>query len=144
MYLPDVSIDDGASGIAAKDKWEPAFQKSDWFMRDWTLQELIAPEVVKFFSMEGKKLDDKKSLERQIHQITRISIKALQGKPLPQVDEKKRFEWTARRQTTIEEDAVYCLLGLFDIHMPLIYGARLSTPILGQLKPCFRSRKCMA
>ena len=63
VYLPDVSIDDHASGIAAKDKWEPAFQKSEWFTRGWTLQELIAPKAVEFFSMEGKKLGDKKSFE---------------------------------------------------------------------------------
>ena len=122
VYLPDVSVDDCAGGIAAQDQWGPAFQKSEWFTRGWTLQELIAPKVVEFFSVEGKKLGDKTSLERQIHQITSISIEALQGKPLPQIDEKERFAWTIRRQTTIEEDAVYCLLGIFDIHMPLIYG----------------------
>ena len=122
VYLPDVSIDDCASGIATQDMWEPAFQKSEWFRRGWTLQELVAPKVVEFFSVEGKKLGDKESLERQIHQITAIAIEALQGKPLPQFDVQERLSWTARRQTTVEEDAVYCLLGIFNIHMPLIYG----------------------
>jgi AAA domain len=122
VYLTDVSIDNCASDIAAKDKLEPAFQKSEWFTRGWTLQELIAPKVVEFFSMEGTKLGDKKSLERQIYQITGIAIEALEGKPLSQFDVKERLSWTTRRQTTVDEDAVYCLLGIFDIHMPLIYA----------------------
>jgi len=46
--------------------------------RGWTLQELLAPASVEFFSLEGKRID-KKSLERQIHEITGISIPALQA-----------------------------------------------------------------
>ena len=30
--------------------------------------------------------------------------------------------WTAKRETTIEEDQAYCLLGIFDVYLPLIYG----------------------
>ena len=78
VYLSDVSI----SGSIKNDQssqgtWEPAFQKSRWFTRGWTLQELIAPASVKFFSLEGKRLGDKKSLERQVHEITGIAIQAL-------------------------------------------------------------------
>jgi len=32
------------------------------------------------------------------------------------------MSWAARRQTTRTEDLAYCLLGLFDIHMPAVYG----------------------
>ena len=32
------------------------------------------------------------------------------------------MSWTAKRETTIEEDQAYCLLGIFDVHLPLIYG----------------------
>lgn len=113
VYLPDVP--------AGRD-WESAFWCSEWFDRGWTLQELIAPAVVEFFSVEGIQLGDRKSLEEQIRQITGIASNALQGRPLCEFSEKERFSWTARRQTTVEEDAVYCLLGIFDIQMPLIYG----------------------
>ena len=34
----------------------------------------------------------------------------------------ERMSWAERRQTTREEDKAYSLLGIFDIHMPLIYG----------------------
>ncbi|KAK5077403.1 hypothetical protein PMZ80_011240 [Knufia obscura] len=122
VYLADVPIYNSAGGTPTKDQWEAAFQKSEWFDRGWTLQELIAPQAVEFFSVEGKKLGDKMSLEGPIHQVTGIPIDALRGKPLAQFDEQERLSWTARRETTIEEDAVYCLLGIFDTHMPLIYG----------------------
>lgn len=94
VYLTDVSIYDGDSDISAEYKWESALQASEWFTRGWTLQELISPPVVKFFSVEGKQLGDKRSLERQIHQITGIAIEALQGKPLSQFDLEERFSWT--------------------------------------------------
>ncbi|KAH8195177.1 hypothetical protein TruAng_010656 [Truncatella angustata] len=32
------------------------------------------------------------------------------------------MSWAANRVTTRPEDMAYCLLGIFDIHMPLIYG----------------------
>lgn len=122
VYLSDVSVRDGATDIPARGKWNLALEKSEWFTRGWTLQELIAPTVVEFFSVEGKRLGDKGSLERQIHQVTGISVEVLRGKPLLTVDEKERFSWAAGRRTTVEEDAAYCLLGIFGIHMSLIYG----------------------
>ena len=101
---------------------ESAFPKSRWFKRGWTLQELIAPSSVQFFSRGGELLGDKKSREQQIHQITRIGIRALQGNDLSQFHIDERFSWQDGRDTTVEEDAAYCLLGIFNIHMPLIYG----------------------
>jgi hypothetical protein len=123
VYLSDVSIraaikNDQISQWA----WEPAFQKSRWFTRGWTLQELIAPASVEFFSVEGERLGDKKSLERQIHEITGITAQALQRGPLPYFSVNERMSWAAKRKTKREEDAAYSLLGIFDIHMPLIYG----------------------
>lgn len=34
----------------------------------------------------------------------------------------KRMSWAATRKTTREEDMAYCLLGIFDVNMPLLYG----------------------
>jgi hypothetical protein len=99
-----------------------AFQQSRWFTRGWTLQELLAPPSLEFFSREGKLLGDKKSLEVQIHEITGISLLALQGSPLSQFSVTERMAWAAKRETTIEEDQAYSLMGIFDVHLPLIYG----------------------
>jgi hypothetical protein len=90
--------------------------------RGWTLQELIAPTLVEFFSKSRELLGDKKSLERHICEITRIPSKALRGSPLAEFSATERMLWAETRQTTREEDIAYSLLGIFDVHMPLIYG----------------------
>jgi Heterokaryon incompatibility protein (HET) len=123
VYLLDVSTGDyNENNQFSQFTWESAFRKSRWFTRGWTLQELIAPSSVEFFSRESKRLGDKKSLERQIHEITGITIQALQGSPLSRFSITERISWAANRETKREEDKAYSLLGMFDIHMPLIYG----------------------
>jgi hypothetical protein len=117
VYMSDVSTSD-----EAQDSWEPAFRASEWFKRGWTLQELVAPTSVEFFTTDGRRLGDKMSLKQQIHEITGIALPALEGTSLCQFDVEERFKWAAKRQTTREEDWAYCLLGIFDVFMPLIYG----------------------
>ena len=102
--------------------WESDFRKSRWFTRGWTLQELLAPASVEFFSKEGEKIGNKKSLERHIREITRIPVKALQGSPLSSFSITERISWQENRETTRKEDKAYSLLGICDVHMPLIYG----------------------
>jgi hypothetical protein len=123
VYLSDVS----ALEYVAKDQssivtWEAAFQKSRWFTRGWTLQELLAPASVEFFSLEGNRLGDKRSMEQLVQKITEIPVRALRGTPLSDFSVTERISWTEKRQTTRREDRAYCLLGIFDIHIPLIYG----------------------
>jgi hypothetical protein len=62
--------------------WESAFRRSRWFTRGWTLQELIAPKYIEFFSKNQELLGDKKSLERYICEITKIPSQALQESPV--------------------------------------------------------------
>jgi hypothetical protein len=119
VYLSDVSIHDYDNTDHFS---QSTFRKSRWFTRGWTLQELIAPTSVEFFSLEGKRLGDKRSMEKQVHKITEIAVQALRGDPLSDFSVADRMSWAAKRRTTREEDEAYCLLGIFDIHMPLIYG----------------------
>jgi hypothetical protein len=120
VYLSDVSIHDNFD--PKNPSSESTFWNCRWFSRGWTLQELIAPASVEFFSKEGQKLGDKRSLEHQIHQITGISIQALRGCPLSIFSVEERMSWAAGRKATRKEDEAYCLLGIFNIYMPLIYG----------------------
>ena len=123
VYLTDVSVPSHDGDVQPSQSiWEPAFRGSRWFTRGWTLQELIAPAVVEFFSQEGKLLGDKKSLEKPIREITQIPIQALRGNPFSDFSIAERKGWAAHRQTTEEEDLVYCLLGLCEVSMPPIYG----------------------
>ncbi|VUC36749.1 unnamed protein product [Clonostachys rosea] len=120
VYLTDVSSP--AEGLNGRDIWEPAFRKSRWFTRGWTLQELIAPHVVEFYSKEGVLLGDKVSLEQQIHEITGLPLEVLRGTSLEDFSVTERMTWAAKRVTTREEDKAYSLLGIFNTYMPLIYG----------------------
>ncbi|KAH7068389.1 kinesin light chain 1 [Paraphoma chrysanthemicola] len=122
VYLSDVSIDSITSSLPALQDWYPALQQSRWFTRGWTLQELVAPESVEFFSVQGVRLGDKTSLLHELHGITGISIDALQGTPLNGFSVEERMSWVGQRKTKREEDIAYSLLGIFDVHMPLIYG----------------------
>jgi hypothetical protein len=119
IYLSDVL----RNAVNTNDlAWEAAFQESRWFTRGWTLQELIAPTSVEFFSKEEGLLGDKSTLERYVREITGIPAKALRGGPLSDFSIAVRTSWVGRRKTTREEDQVYSLLGIFDISMPVIYG----------------------
>ncbi|KAF1971331.1 HET-domain-containing protein [Bimuria novae-zelandiae CBS 107.79] len=101
VYLSDVAVSSSIGrDLSSQRTWKPVFLRSRWFTRVWTLQELIAPKSVEFFSAEGELLGDKNSL---------FSV-------------NETMSWAERRETKRKEDAVYSLLGLFDIHMPLIYG----------------------
>jgi len=120
VYLTDVSTyqqdDDGTpSG-------ELAFRKSRWFTRGWTLQELIAPTVIEFFSEDRKRLGDKTSLAQHIRNITGIPLEALQANALSNFSFEVRMSWIEKRSTTREEDKAYCLFGIFNVQMPLRYG----------------------
>jgi ankyrin repeat protein len=124
VYLSDVSSSSLVGDDDHSKRWKPEFKNSKWFTRGWTLQELIAPKSVEFFSKEEQRLGDKQSMEQTLHEITGIAIQALRGSPLSNFTEDERMSWAEKRQTKREEDAVYSLLGIFDIYMPLIYGER--------------------
>lgn len=122
VYLSDVLTKSHDQLDPTSRSWEPAFQNSRWFTRGWTLQELLAPSSVEFFCSKGNRLGDRRSLAREIHSITKIAIQALESTPLSEFSIEERMSWAKMRQTKREEDQAYSLLGIFDIHMPLIYG----------------------
>lgn len=98
---------------------------SRWFSRGWTLQELIAPENVVFYSQSWRSLGTKKALARFISDVTgidQICIRNRAEKPLRKYSIAQRMSWAADRATTRPEDMAYCLLGLFGINIPLLYG----------------------
>ncbi|KAK4159930.1 heterokaryon incompatibility protein-domain-containing protein [Cladorrhinum sp. PSN259] len=101
---------------------ESAFSRSRWFTRGWTLQELIAPMTEEFFGKNWIWIGDKKSLELAINKRTRIDVEILRGGDLKGVSVARRMSWASDRETTREEDIAYCLMGIFDINMPMLYG----------------------
>ncbi|KAI1357235.1 heterokaryon incompatibility protein-domain-containing protein [Xylaria arbuscula] len=123
VYLSDVSKRHSEHvNEPLRSTWKRGFRKSRWLTRSWTLQELIAPSSVEFFERDGQRLGDKKSLEQLLHDTTKISINALRGYPLSSFSVDERMSWSSGRDAKRPEDKAYSLLGIFDIHMPLIYG----------------------
>jgi hypothetical protein len=97
--------------------------KARWFTRGWTLQELLAPKEVIFFSASWTVMGTRTSLANTIRAITRIQADYLLGRePISDATVARRMSWTSTRCTTREEDTAYCLLGIFGINMPLLYG----------------------
>ena len=99
------------------------FAKSRWFKRGWTLQELIAPSTVIFLDHEWKELGTRESLRGILSDITSIPVGILVGDDdVETASVAQRMSWAARRETTRIEDRAYCLMGIFGINMPPIYG----------------------
>jgi hypothetical protein len=117
VYLCDVGKrDEDSTG-----SWELEFRRSKWFTRGWTLQELLTPASVEFFSRERKQLGDKTSLRQLLREITNIPRSALQG-DLSQSNVQERFRWIEHRKTKLKEDRAYSLLGIFGVYILPMYG----------------------
>ncbi|KAL1647845.1 hypothetical protein SLS61_007111 [Didymella pomorum] len=86
------------------------------------LQELLAPKSVEFFSKEGFRLGDKVSLQKWIHEITRIPHEALRGDDLTNFTVEERLSWASNRETRRPEDKAYCLLGIVKVFVIPNYG----------------------
>ncbi|KAI1157011.1 HET-domain-containing protein [Nemania diffusa] len=98
-------------------------KQSKWFTRGWTLQELIAPSKVVFLDYEWKEFGTKSSLQQSISHITGIPVRILsEDDDLETASIAQRMSWAANRKTSRPEDQAYCLMGLFGINMPLLYG----------------------
>jgi hypothetical protein len=109
--------------LAVGSEIEPDLPKCKWFTRGWTLQELVAPRNVEFYDKSWNLIGDKISLRKALIEITRIQEDVLRdSNSLPNHTVAMRMSWAANRQTTREEDLAYCLLGIFDVYLPLIYG----------------------
>ncbi len=99
------------------------FETSIWHTRGWTLQELIAPRFVVFLSMTWEPLGSKSDLAGNVEKATGIPASLLRlERSLTDYSIAQRMSWAADRQTTRLEDEAYSLLGIFDLHMPTLYG----------------------
>jgi hypothetical protein len=113
-----------AAGAPVASNWQ--IRSSRWFTRGWTLQELIAPTNMYFFARDWSPLGQKhmpRPFTEVLSEITGIEIEVLDGRVDPaQLSVATRMKWAAHRQTTRLEDTAYCLMGLFQVNMPLLYG----------------------
>ena len=127
VYLSDVECNPEPDNALFRQQ----FASSRWFTRGWTLQELIAPSHVSFYSQDWAFIGTRQSLRSDIHTITGIPESvfdlslpeaAARDRGLQDLSLAQKMSWAADRQTTRAEDIAYCVMGLFDINMPLLYG----------------------
>lgn len=116
-YLADVQRDGGQTHLV-----EEQFARSRWFTRGWTLQELLAPSTVVFYLSDWTEYGTKASLQKAISDSTKIPRLALCNFEYGGYSVAQKMSWAANRQTTRIEDVSYCLMGLFGVNMPLLYG----------------------
>jgi hypothetical protein len=116
-YLSDVSSGDVPMGDYS------SLRSSRWFTRGWTLQELIAPAEINFYSQDWNLLGSKAHLVDELVAASGVPGSLLVGEgELCTHSIANRMSWAAKRQTTRPEDRAYCLLGLFDVNIPMLYG----------------------
>jgi hypothetical protein len=102
-----------------------SFVKANWFTRGWTLQELLAPHYLMFVDQHWHHIGTRESRALEIKEACNIDSRHLVDfKPTEPTSCSiaMRLSWASRRETTVEEDEAYSLLGLFGISLPLIYG----------------------
>ena len=109
VYMADVSINS-----------PQRFQWSRWFTRGWTLQEMLAPSTVVFYDNDWIEIGTRWSLRAQISRATGITYESMIKPKESSIATK--MSWASNRKTTRVEDIAYCLMGLFEINMPLLYG----------------------
>lgn len=125
VYLADAELGDKELRNLSDESLIQLIRDSRWITRGWTLQELIAPRSVSFYSKDwsflGKSNEDR--IIRLLAEATGIDIGVLSGDIATQeVSVANRMRWASRRKTTRQEDMAYCLMGLFSVNMPLLYG----------------------
>ncbi|KAF4431537.1 Vegetative incompatibility protein HET-E-1 [Colletotrichum fructicola] len=116
VYLADVVYSDPSKPV------DTSFEGSRWFTRGWTLQELIAPTDLLFFDNNWQRIETKVNLASRISNTTKVDEITLISGDWSGASIARRMSWAATRQITRLEDIAYCLLGLFNVHMPLLYG----------------------
>ncbi|KAI0744723.1 hypothetical protein C8Q76DRAFT_663309, partial [Earliella scabrosa] len=94
-----------------------------WFTRGWTLQELIAPRALHFFNTRWQFMGSRRDLADGLTTITGIPATVLRREQSPkEFSVAQRMSWAAGRETTRVEDEAYCLMGIFGVNIPILYG----------------------
>ncbi|UPK97392.1 hypothetical protein LCI18_008327 [Fusarium solani-melongenae] len=103
-------------------------QSDEWFERGWTLQELLAPRVTKFFDkdwhplVDGSNHKENREILQHVIAATRCPEQALRDFTPGPFRVGWRMLWAARRKTTRGEDMAYSMMGIFDVTLQTAYG----------------------
>lgn len=112
VFLGDVSSGPPSDRLTA----------SRWFTRGWTLQDLLAPRDLRFYDQQWNLLGTRQTLAHWLHLRTGIGEEILNGGSFSRYSIAQRMSWVSDRVTFRDEDIAYCLLGIFGVHIPFLYG----------------------
>ncbi|KAK2760831.1 hypothetical protein FQN54_002070 [Arachnomyces sp. PD_36] len=116
-YLSDVTVKRAHRDFSSQ------ISSCRWFKRGWTLQELLAPRMLRFYNSRWTFIGTKGQLSRMIEEIHGVPRPILQGTAsFKDYSIAQRMCWASKRETKRKEDVAYCLLGVFDVMIPIIYG----------------------
>ncbi|KAG6334669.1 hypothetical protein ID866_4418 [Astraeus odoratus] len=104
--------------------------KSKWFTRGWTLQELLAPPVMRFYERSWIPCVRDPEYNHKLvpdwlyvlEKATGIPMSSLQGFAPGKDNPREKLRWVSGRLTTKVEDLGYCLYGIFDVSLQSQYG----------------------
>ncbi|KAI6042342.1 hypothetical protein EDC04DRAFT_2564452, partial [Pisolithus marmoratus] len=114
-----------------------SFADSLWFKRGWTLQELLAPPTVLFYTRDwtlymSLQVDNHKTnatVLAELQKATGIAEGHLMNFSPGMDDARSRLQWASGRCTTRSEDVAYSLFGIFKLHLPVLYGESAESAI---------------
>ncbi|KAI1748973.1 HET-domain-containing protein [Xylaria castorea] len=122
IYLGDVPSSLSGSSHGRSQQLS-AVESSRWFTRGWTLQELIASSRREFYAQDWSPIPVEDDLMTLIAKITGVDLNLLRNRELlSKYCIATRMSWASGRTTTRPEDTAYCLMGLFNVNMPILYG----------------------
>ena len=98
-------------------------KESRWITKGWTLQELIAPQKVDFYNKSWNAIGSKHSIAGDLSRVTKIDqVVLMERTTLEHFSIATRMSWAASRNTARLEDRAYCLMGMFNVNIPILYG----------------------
>ena len=100
-----------------------SMQRSWWFRKDWSVQELLTPDNSEFYDQNWHYVGDKSDLANQISAVAGIDHQYMtEWDSVSRASIAACMSWASRRHTNRLRDDTYCLMGLFKGNMPLLYG----------------------
>lgn len=107
-----------------------ALTRSIWMTRGWTLQELLAPPVIRFYHadwtpyLNNTSLNHKEStiILGELEDATGITAHDLLSLQPDPEKIRVKLRLASTRETTVPVDMAYGLFGIFGVTMPVIHG----------------------